>query len=196
MVGERRRVLVHGEGLEAEAIATLLVGEGCDSVRSIDDGIPPDVAVVFGGFRPEALGEYRCPVVAVVDDGASVEQMARLVMAGVDGIVHLSEETAQLLGVIDAVSDGEIVVPSHVLRRMVDQLRRASDEGTLVPVRLTPRERSVLECIVRGESVKQTARHLELSPKTIENVQSRLYRRLRVRNRAQAVVVALELGLV
>ena len=63
-------------------------------------------------------------------------------------------------------------------------------------IELTARQRSVLELIVRGESVKQTARTLGIAVKTVENTQSRLYRRLGVRNRSQAVTVAMQSGLV
>ena len=54
----------------------------------------------------------------------------------------------------------------------------------------------MLELIVQGESVKQTARTLGIAVKTVENTQSRLYRRLGVRNRSQAVAVAMRAGLV
>lgn len=58
------------------------------------------------------------------------------------------------------------------------------------PVRLTPREQAILASIGQGESVKQTARHLGITAKTVENLQSRLFRKLGVRNRAQAVAAA------
>ncbi|HJR25601.1 MAG TPA: helix-turn-helix transcriptional regulator, partial [Acidimicrobiales bacterium] len=60
---------------------------------------------------------------------------------------------------------------------------------------LTPRERQILLSIDRGESVKQTARSLGISPKTVENLQSRLFSKLDVRNRAQAVSHAHGLGI-
>ena len=46
-----------------------------------------------------------------------------------------------------------------------------------------------------GRSVKQTARHLGIAPKTVENLQSRMFRKLDVRNRAQAVAWAHAAGL-
>jgi DNA-binding NarL/FixJ family response regulator len=88
-----------------------------------------------------------------------------------------------------------VALSSRDVRRMLDILRR--DRGTLRPrIELTARQRSVLELIVRGESVKQTARTLGIAVKTVENTQSRLYRRLGVRNRSQAVAVAMQSGLV
>jgi two-component system nitrate/nitrite response regulator NarL len=60
---------------------------------------------------------------------------------------------------------------------------------------LTRRELDILLSIDRGETVKQTARSLGISAKTVENLQSRLFRKLSVRNRAQAVSRAHALGL-
>ena len=60
---------------------------------------------------------------------------------------------------------------------------------------LTPREIDILASIDRGEVVKQTARQLGISEKTVQNIQSRLFRKLGARNRAQAVARAHELGL-
>jgi DNA-binding CsgD family transcriptional regulator len=60
---------------------------------------------------------------------------------------------------------------------------------------LSRRERQILEAIDRGLSVKQTARALGVAPKTVENLQGRLFAKLRVRNRAQAVYRGHRMGL-
>jgi two-component system, NarL family, nitrate/nitrite response regulator NarL len=62
-------------------------------------------------------------------------------------------------------------------------------------IKLTPREIDILNSIQRGESVKQTARALGISIKTVENLQSRLFRKVGARNRAQAISRAHELNL-
>jgi DNA-binding NarL/FixJ family response regulator len=60
---------------------------------------------------------------------------------------------------------------------------------------LSHREHQILEAIDRGLSIKQTALALGLASKTVENLQSRLFSKLEVRNRAQAVYRAHQLGL-
>jgi DNA-binding CsgD family transcriptional regulator len=60
---------------------------------------------------------------------------------------------------------------------------------------LTPREAAILASVERGESVKQTARTLGIAMKTVENLQSRMFRKLGARNRAHAVTIAHRLGL-
>lgn len=60
---------------------------------------------------------------------------------------------------------------------------------------LTPREKEILASIGRGHATKQTARLLGISIRTVENLQSNLFRKLRVHNRAAALIAAHDLGL-
>jgi DNA-binding CsgD family transcriptional regulator len=60
---------------------------------------------------------------------------------------------------------------------------------------LTSRESDILQSLARGHSIRQTARALGIAPKTVENVQTRLFRKLGVRNRSGALTVADAFGL-
>lgn len=62
-------------------------------------------------------------------------------------------------------------------------------------IMLTARERDVLEAIARGETVRQTARVLDVAEKTVENTRSRLYCKLGAHNRSDALIIAYRLGL-
>jgi DNA-binding NarL/FixJ family response regulator len=61
---------------------------------------------------------------------------------------------------------------------------------------LSEREREVLELVVRGFTFAEIARALELSPHTIGTFVRRIYRKLEVSSRGEAVFEALQLGLV
>ena len=60
---------------------------------------------------------------------------------------------------------------------------------------LTDREREILVSIAHGDTVTQTARRLGIATKTVENLQTRLFRKLGTRNRAETLVVAYRSGL-
>jgi DNA-binding NarL/FixJ family response regulator len=60
---------------------------------------------------------------------------------------------------------------------------------------ISPRERDILQSIARGDSVRETARNLGITSKTVENTQTRLFRKLGVRNRVNALAAARRLGL-
>ena len=61
---------------------------------------------------------------------------------------------------------------------------------------LTPREREVLDLMARGSTNREIAAALHLSPHTIHEHTSSLYRKLSARNRAEAVQLAGRLGLI
>ena len=60
---------------------------------------------------------------------------------------------------------------------------------------LSPREREVLLMIAAGATNKEIAQRLFLSPHTVKDHSSALYRKLRARNRAEAILRAQRLGL-
>ncbi len=53
---------------------------------------------------------------------------------------------------------------------------------------LTPREDEVLRCLLTGASNARIARALSVEPRTVRNHLAHIYRKLRVRNRVEAVV--------
>lgn len=65
----------------------------------------------------------------------------------------------------------------------------------IVP-RLTTREREILAHIAKGHTIRQTARELGIAPKTVENTQTRLYRKLGTHSRGEALATAYQLGLI
>lgn len=67
--------------------------------------------------------------------------------------------------------------------------------GTPAGPGLTPREREVLELVATGATNREIAERLHLSPHTIKEHTSSLYRKLEARNRADAVLRAQRLGL-
>jgi DNA-binding NarL/FixJ family response regulator len=95
---------------------------------------------------------------------------------------------------IRAAAQGYVLVNSTYVRAL---LSHAGSNGGWQrwELALTPREREILTSIGRGHATKQTARLLGISIRTVENLQSNLFRKLRVHSRAAALVAAHDLGL-
>jgi DNA-binding NarL/FixJ family response regulator len=72
---------------------------------------------------------------------------------------------------------------------------RAASRETLPLDELTPRERAVLEGIAEGLNNAEIAAALELSEKTVRNHITRVFDKIRVEHRYQAIVLAREAGL-
>ena len=121
------------------------------------------------------------------------------IRAGADGYL---EKTAGVRFIADAlhrVGRGERVftpeqerIAVSELGRMARQARQSADVRAV----LTDRELQILELVSQGLTVKQVASRIGLSPRTVETHIAKLYRKLGVRNRVQAVSKAAALGLV
>jgi DNA-binding NarL/FixJ family response regulator len=107
-------------------------------------------------------------------------------------VLHGDSDPDTVLTVMAEVSRGGSVMNSTQMRAVAGLARAA---GAQHGVALSRREREILESIAAGRAVKQTARDLGIAPKTVENLQGRLFRKLGARNRAQAVARAHALGI-
>jgi two-component system response regulator FixJ len=76
--------------------------------------------------------------------------------------------------------------------RMTEQQVRGPDIKTAEP--LTPREREVLGRIIAGASNKEAGRTLGISPRTVEVHRARIMAKLRAKNAADLVRIALGQG--
>lgn len=81
----------------------------------------------------------------------------------------------------------------HAFLGVIAPTADGTDPGELFP-ELTPREREVLELIAQGASNEAIAERLVITPKTVRNYVSRIYSKLDVEGRAQAIVLAREAG--
>ena len=88
------------------------------------------------------------------------------------------------------------VVPDELLARVRRHLQRAAALGSEPSSGLTAREREVLTLLTRGLGPVEIGNALSISPKTVATHVERIYAKLGVHTRAQAVAKALQLALV
>jgi DNA-binding NarL/FixJ family response regulator len=198
-----RRVGLIGDGWARGITGDALAAAGCAVVpldapgRMQDRNALLDVIVVVGDELElvRSASGHGAGCLQVRTRPPDDDELVDALLAGADGVMTDRDSVNDLYDAVRVIAEGGVSLGSHDVRRVLQTLRR--DRGTLRPrIELTARQRSVLELIVQGESVKQTARTLGIAVKTVENTQSRLYRRLGVRNRSQAVAVAMRSGLV
>ena len=132
------------------------------------------------------------PVVLALREPPDDAEVVEAVLAGADAVVHADTAPAAVIRTLEEVGHGgSILTPAQA--RIISRLVRSS--AAQPKVVLSRREAEIVASIAGGKAVKQTARDLGISAKTVENLQGRLFRKLGVRNRAQAVVRAHSLGL-
>ncbi|WP_327114568.1 response regulator transcription factor [Streptomyces sp. NBC_01341] len=121
--------------------------------------------------------------------------------AGAAGFLLKNTEARDLLDAVRTVARGEGLIAPAVTRRLIEEFavatapRGTGGPGREVVDRLTRREREVLGCLGEGLSNAETAGHLGMAEATVKTHVSRLLGKLGLRSRAQAAVMARELGL-
>jgi DNA-binding NarL/FixJ family response regulator len=119
--------------------------------------------------------------------------------AGASGFLLKTTPPAQLAAAVRTVAEGEALIAPEVVRRLVEGFVSGPPPGepeTGALAQLTQREREVLTLIARGRSNGEIARELFLSAATVKTHVNRLFSKLGLRDRVQAVVLAYEAGLV
>jgi DNA-binding NarL/FixJ family response regulator len=119
--------------------------------------------------------------------------------AGARGYILKGADKAEVLKTIRAVANGEALFGPAIAGRLTaffqhGALAGQADSQAPFP-ELTDREREILELIARGENNQMIARQLHISVKTVSNHISNIFNKLKVADRAQAIVKAREAGL-
>jgi DNA-binding NarL/FixJ family response regulator len=120
--------------------------------------------------------------------------------AGASGFLLKDVQPAQLVDAIRVVAAGEALLAPSVTRRLLDRFAETlpGDEAKPPPAleSLTDRELEVLTLLAGGLSNAELAEQLFLSETTVKSHISSVLRKLELRDRVQAVVLAYEAGLV
>ncbi|MET7426963.1 response regulator transcription factor [Dactylosporangium sp. NPDC005555] len=119
--------------------------------------------------------------------------------AGASGFLLKDITAERLFDAVRVVAAGEALLAPTVTRRLIGEFARLRPAPPRIPAplgALTPRETEVLRLLAEGLSNPEIADRLVVSDETVKTHVSRLLGKLGLRDRAQAVVVAYESGLV
>jgi len=160
----------------------------------------PMVAVLVDPGKQDwdLVAEVGIPAILVHSKSVDPPELAEALASGANALIPADRISDHFLSVLLMVSQGYLVVGSRPMRPLIGAVRARWEDGVagrLELPELTARESDILRCLAQGYSIRQTARVLGIAPKTVENVQTRLFRKLGVRNRSGAFAVADAFGL-
>lgn len=182
----------------------MLVGEAEDGVTALERirALRPAVAIL----DVDMPGKDGFDVArAVVDEGLSVEVIfltmhknEKLLNSaldlGVKGYVLKDSAAAEIISAIKAVVAGESFISPAISTYLVNRSRRA-DSFTKQPSsldKLTPTERKVLALVAEGQSTKEIASALFISPRTVDHHRANITEKLDLKGHNKLLRFALQ----
>jgi DNA-binding NarL/FixJ family response regulator len=184
-----------------------VVGEaidGADAIRQFKR-LAPDV-VVMDVRMPTMDGIEATRRLTALDPPARVlilttfdldEHVYEALRAGASGFLLKDRPSEELVAAVRVIAAGEALLAPSITRRLIEEFaRRAPTASRAELAELTDREREVLVLMARGLSNAEIASSLYVAETTVKTHVGRVLAKLRLRDRAQAVVLAYESGLV
>ena len=201
--------IVDDNRLVREALAAMLgrlpdvqVVAAASANAEVLDPAPPDVLLLDAGLGDEdslsvaaAITKRRSGTkVVIMDLMPTNEDIVQFVNAGVAGFVLKDATFDEFVATIRAVAAGDKVLPPRMTETLFSQIALGGDargrERVLEDVRMTRREREVIELIGEGLSNKEIAQRLNIAAHTVKSHVRNVMEKLALHTRLQIAAFA------
>jgi DNA-binding NarL/FixJ family response regulator len=184
--------LIHSDGTFAVCGEANNASEGIEVIRKLG----PDLAIVDlslpGANGIELIKNIRAefPKVSMHDESLYA---LRALRAGAEGYVMKHEAMANVIQAIHEVFSGRPYLSPAMAAQVITKFAHRDAEGETDAVeRLSDRELEILELIGKGHEVRQIAKLLHLSPKTVETHRAHIKDKLDLKNSREVARFALQ----
>ncbi len=173
-----------------------VVGEASDGEEAVNLflDLKPDI-VVMDYELPKLDGPQSVAAIRAQNPAARIliltvseaeESIWRAVVAGASGYVLKSAPREDIVSAVRSVGSGQEYFPTPIAAKLQARRKRPS---------LSPREKDVLKCLVRGLANKEIADFLGLAEPTVKMHLVSVFEKLGARDRTQAAMLAVQRGL-
>jgi DNA-binding NarL/FixJ family response regulator len=209
-----RVLLADDHRMLREGLRRSLTEEGYDIVGEAENGeeavrlaseLRPEV-VLMDVSMPELDGVGATKLIRQDPDGPQVimltmhadkEVLADAIRAGASGYLVKDCSTEEIASAVRMAMQGDTAISPQLAATMLDEVRRLDLPDTVEDDRVvTKREEEVLQLIADGCSTPEVAEQLYISQKTVKNHLASIYQKLDARDRTQAVLQAVRMGIV
>ncbi len=206
MLADDHRMLREGLSRSMSEHGFDVVGEARDGLEAVNmaSSLQPDV-ILMDVSMPEMDGVEACRQVRGSDSATKVvmltmhadqDVLANAIRAGACGYLVKDCSTEEIADAVRMASHGDTALSPQLAASMLNEVRKLE----MAPAReervVTKREEEVLQAIADGCSTSEVADHMYISQKTVKNHLASIYQKLDARDRTQAVLQAVRMGIV
>lgn len=208
-----RLLLVDDHQMVRESLKRSMIDEGFDVVGEASDGdeaieaaerLRPDVVLMdvtmpnLDGVEATRAITAARPITRVVmlTMHADKEVLASAIRAGASGYLTKDSSVDEVAAAVRMAADGNTALSPQLAATMLEEVRRLETEPDEEESVITRRETEVLQLIADGRSTPEVAADLYISQKTVKNHLASIYQKLEARDRTQAVLQAVRMGIV
>ncbi len=163
----------------------------------IDLNLPDGNGIELVSCLREHSPDTYTVIMTIFDDP---DHLFPAIRAGANGYLLKGQSEEDLMQCLKGILTGNPPLAPGIARKMLDYFRQDQLYGERSPreqkIKLTPREEEVLILVSRGYSRKEIAEQLGLAINTIARYIKDLYRKLNVNSRAEAAIIACQMGLI
>jgi len=185
-----------------------IVGEAANGLQAIDviSDLKPDV-VLLDITMPELDGIQVIPIIKQKSPGTKALMLTasedeamifKALKAGAKGYLSKNTSTSSLIKAIKVVHKDEMWVERKLVAKFFHEDNTADsgkeDRQENPKKDLTPREREVLRLLIKGSTNKEIANDLFISEKTVKSHLNKIFKKLNVSRRLDAILTAIKLG--
>lgn len=138
--------------------------------------------------------------IMIITMHSKVDYIVKAFRAGATGYVVKESASERLLQGMDTVLKGEYFMDSSVSHKVVKKLMQFPEKGAKITDAsydtLTPREQEIMVLLAEGLSSKEIADKLFISPKTVDNHRSNIFRKLNLHSVIELIRYAARLGII
>jgi DNA-binding NarL/FixJ family response regulator len=195
--GLRRAVEEAGFDVIGEA------GDGQEAVR-LAERLQPDLVLmdvsmpVLDGIEATKLLASRAPNarVVILTMHGEEEVVERALRAGAVGFLIKDCSMQQVAETLRAAASGDVELSPDLAKSMLQALPGPAATPAGVLSVLSPREEEVLQLFADGHATTEVAKRLYISAKTVKNHLASIYEKLDARDRTQAVLTGVRMGII
>jgi two-component system response regulator DegU len=190
---EEEGFYVVGEAADGEA-AVRLVPAAKPDVILMDVSMPDMDGIEATKRILQTAPELRVVMLTMHADKDLIDQAIK---AGAVGYLTKDCSIDEVTEAVRMAANGETALSPALAKTMLSEVRKIDEKAAREEDRLvTKREEEVLQLIADGCSTPEVAQKLYISQKTVKNHLASIYEKLNARDRTQAVLLAVRMGIV